>query len=267
MALPASGQISLNDVNVELENSGTAQISMNDAAVRALFEISSGEIEMSDGYGKAAFTPGFVEAGEAGDAVSDPQAGDIIIAAVGVIWSDSPQPELTGFTDLSAKYTTNHNWYPALGYSTTRASGKLQYKILTSNAALTIPTRSSGQASWQQYRFNDAVNSVSKTNEGAATSGNTFSMNANSGGTQSNLITKLNIICQAGLLDNPPGNTITMNNIGSGAGEVLTVSTNVNNDKRAILGIAPTVASNTMSITSSGSSQSPQIGVGLRLFS
>lgn len=57
MALPASGQISLNDVNVELGNSGTAQIDMNSAAVRGLFGISSGEIEMSDGYGKAnAFT-------------------------------------------------------------------------------------------------------------------------------------------------------------------------------------------------------------------
>ena len=53
MALPASGQISLNDVNVELGNSGTAQIDMNSAAVRGLFGIASGEIEMSDGYGKA----------------------------------------------------------------------------------------------------------------------------------------------------------------------------------------------------------------------
>ena len=53
MALPASGQISLNDVNVELGNSGTAQIDMNSAAVRGLFGIPSGEIEMSDGYGKA----------------------------------------------------------------------------------------------------------------------------------------------------------------------------------------------------------------------
>lgn len=53
MALPASGQISLNQVNVELGNSGTAQISMNDAAVRGLFGIASGEIEMADGYGKS----------------------------------------------------------------------------------------------------------------------------------------------------------------------------------------------------------------------
>ena len=53
MALPASGQISLNQVNVELGLSGTAQISMNDAAVRGLFGVASGQISMSDGYGKA----------------------------------------------------------------------------------------------------------------------------------------------------------------------------------------------------------------------
>jgi len=53
MALPASGQITLNQVNVELGLSGTAQIGMNDAAVRGLFGIASGEIEMSDGYGKS----------------------------------------------------------------------------------------------------------------------------------------------------------------------------------------------------------------------
>lgn len=53
MTLPASGQITLNQVNVELGNSGTAQIGMNDAAVRGLFGVASGEIKMSDGYGKS----------------------------------------------------------------------------------------------------------------------------------------------------------------------------------------------------------------------
>lgn len=53
MALQSSGQISLNDVNVELDNSGTAQIGLGDTAVRDLFDISSGEIEMADGYGKS----------------------------------------------------------------------------------------------------------------------------------------------------------------------------------------------------------------------
>ena len=53
MALPSSGQITLNQVNVELGNSGTAQIDMNSAAVRGLFGVASGQIRMSDGYGKA----------------------------------------------------------------------------------------------------------------------------------------------------------------------------------------------------------------------
>jgi len=53
MALPSSGAISLNNVNVELGLSGTAQISMNDAAVRSLFGKASGAISMSDGYGKS----------------------------------------------------------------------------------------------------------------------------------------------------------------------------------------------------------------------
>ena len=53
MTLPSSGAISLNDVNVELGNSATAQISMNDAAVRGLFAVASGAIQMSDGYGKS----------------------------------------------------------------------------------------------------------------------------------------------------------------------------------------------------------------------
>lgn len=53
MPLPGSGQITLNQVNVELGNSGTAQIDMNSSAVRSLFGIASGEIKMSDGHGKS----------------------------------------------------------------------------------------------------------------------------------------------------------------------------------------------------------------------
>jgi hypothetical protein len=53
MALPASGNISLNQVNVELGLTATAQIGMNDAAVRTLFGKASGAVSMSDGYGKS----------------------------------------------------------------------------------------------------------------------------------------------------------------------------------------------------------------------
>ncbi len=53
MALPASGQISMSEVNVELGYSSTAQISLNDSAVRTLFGISSGAISLNDGHGKS----------------------------------------------------------------------------------------------------------------------------------------------------------------------------------------------------------------------
>lgn len=53
MALQTSGAISLSDINVELNLSATATISLNDSAVRGLFGKPSGVISLSDGYGKA----------------------------------------------------------------------------------------------------------------------------------------------------------------------------------------------------------------------
>lgn len=53
MTLPASGAISLANVNVELSKTSTATIGMNCTDVRNLFGKASGTISMSDGYGKA----------------------------------------------------------------------------------------------------------------------------------------------------------------------------------------------------------------------
>lgn len=53
MTLPASGSISLSQVNVELSRSATASINMNESAVRTLFGKPSGTISMSDGRGKS----------------------------------------------------------------------------------------------------------------------------------------------------------------------------------------------------------------------
>ena len=48
-----SGQISLDDVNTELDITPGTQINMNAADVRALAEVPSGQIAMSDLQGKS----------------------------------------------------------------------------------------------------------------------------------------------------------------------------------------------------------------------
>lgn len=53
MTLPVSGPISLSQVNVELDRTANAPISMNDPAVRVLFGVASGTIAMSNGHGKS----------------------------------------------------------------------------------------------------------------------------------------------------------------------------------------------------------------------
>ena len=54
MALPDAGNpISLQQVNVELDLTATATINMGGSNVRTLFDVSSGAIDMSDGYGKS----------------------------------------------------------------------------------------------------------------------------------------------------------------------------------------------------------------------
>lgn len=53
MALQPSGQISMSQVNLEVEKAETSQISMDDAIVRSLFAKPSGQISISDGYSRS----------------------------------------------------------------------------------------------------------------------------------------------------------------------------------------------------------------------
>ena len=57
MALPASGTITLSEVNVELGFNSGATITVGSSDVRGLFDVSSGTIAMSNGYGKSSATP------------------------------------------------------------------------------------------------------------------------------------------------------------------------------------------------------------------
>jgi hypothetical protein len=53
MALPSTGSISMNQVNVELGRGGTTQISLNEGVVRTLAQRASGQIGLSDLRGKS----------------------------------------------------------------------------------------------------------------------------------------------------------------------------------------------------------------------
>lgn len=53
MPLPASGPISFNNINVELGVAGTTQASLGQASYRTLAGVPSGQISMSNFYGKA----------------------------------------------------------------------------------------------------------------------------------------------------------------------------------------------------------------------
>jgi hypothetical protein len=135
MTLPSSGQISMNDVNVELDRSGTTTISLNDADVRALAGVPSGQISLSNLYGKsnvgenwsANLVAGFNGYGVMTDngtnwAVSTSTGYVLYSTNNGVSWVTTNRPTtvgLWGASRVSSTYLTNQNGNTRILGSTT----------------------------------------------------------------------------------------------------------------------------------------------------
>lgn len=154
MPLQTSGQISLNDVNVELGNTGTAQIGLGDSAVRGLFGVASGEIGMDDGYGAFDAPTVYVQdvypaqSGQQvntidtnltawqGDTVPTASNKDIIIYGCTTLASDTPSLGSGATTVVNA---VGGVWYGPANYRQKIVGG---YRIATGTETINIQTGS-----------------------------------------------------------------------------------------------------------------------------
>jgi hypothetical protein len=112
MALQPSGPISFNNINVELNFTGTAQLSLGSAAARGLAGVPSGQISMSNFYGKSNILySGTVTAGQStvGPVKGDPYQ------EYGFI--DSSYPTFGGSRDPLASGSISNSTFPVTGSS------------------------------------------------------------------------------------------------------------------------------------------------------
>lgn len=123
MTLPASGVITMGDVNTELGYSATAAISLNDTAVRTLFGIASGAISLNDGYGKSNYKGSVAYLNWSGSLNNTPAAfkwGTLI----GVHDVKTPSTGITQLTFLNSSITISSQyqvrWHSAYLWTTQR---------------------------------------------------------------------------------------------------------------------------------------------------
>lgn len=83
MALQSSGAIDFSDINVELDNSASAQLNIGGTDARDLAEVSSGAISMSDFYGKSSVIVGQASFTSGGTWVAPTGVTSVSIVAIG----------------------------------------------------------------------------------------------------------------------------------------------------------------------------------------
>ena len=151
MALPTSGPISFNAINIELGLSGGATKSINDANYRTLAGIPSGLIDLQDFYGKSAISYGLIDGNVYGFAINPETAvASYTLLSTGVIQtSDGGAGDGTNWitpTSQAANYqvrVTTISGSPSYGAATNT------WLALTSNRAWYLSQSGSGLNSCQ----------------------------------------------------------------------------------------------------------------------
>jgi hypothetical protein len=101
MTLPASGAISMSNINTELGRTSSASINLNDSTVRGLAGKPSGAISLSDFYGKSGIiTNGLIIQLDAANTASYP--------GTGTSWNDLSGNGYNGTLVNGVGYTTNN---------------------------------------------------------------------------------------------------------------------------------------------------------------
>ena len=257
MTLPSSGQISLNDVNVELGNSGTAQIDMNSSAVRGLFDVASGEIEMSDGYGKSDFFTSVIQTGNLGSSISDSQAGDVIFVMSGSTTIPADKPTVAGYT-LLRNASASTQWATSNPPGRYYCQARLAYKILDGTET-SVPTATGSGGTWHQYRFSAGAISTVQASNLTSNTGGALTMTEGSISTDNDYVIRL--IGVGGYNNNSV--TQTMTNVSSEYPRTATIDT-AGSVAFASMSSAIIWTSNVCT-TTAGGFQGPAIGAVVRL--
>ena len=197
MTLPASGNpISFSQVDVELGYSATAQISMNDSAVRTLFGVASGAIGMSSGLGKSNTSVPGAPTGVSASATSCSAisvsftaptcTGHLTIDYYQAVCTGSGTHSATGSSPISVtglspstSYTFKVRAHNSVGYgSYSSSTGTATTSVVTGSASFTTP----GCYTWYTPSCVTSISGVAIGGAGAGGSCYCSGFNVNAGG-------------------------------------------------------------------------------------